>query len=128
MGSMVVAAATAQFGLASDSATLGASLRAGAAGTQVALVFAAVTPSASCPAYRGQQEGTALDFALFDYGSVEFAPAGFVVNSTSYPGASAAVAPGALGQFSLGLAACAHPSGLTIFAYDTTGDVGEFGT
>ena len=128
LGSLVVAAATAQFGLTSDSASLGASLRQGAAGTQLALIYDAVQPSGSCPAYRGYQEGTNLTLAVYGYGSEGFTPAGFVVNSTDYSGGYAAVNHGTLAQYSVALSECAHASGLTVMAYDASGDEVQFGT
>ncbi|MDG7010989.1 MAG: hypothetical protein JRN57_02595 [Nitrososphaerota archaeon] len=128
IGSIVVVAATSQFDLASSSATLGASLREGAAETQLGLVYAAVRPSASCPAYRGYQEGTDLTVALYDLGETGFAPAGFVVNGTDYVGSYSALSPGALGEYALALGSCAHPAGLTILAYDAQGDEVQFGT
>ncbi|MDE1858458.1 MAG: hypothetical protein KGI26_05290 [Thaumarchaeota archaeon] len=128
LGSLVVVAATSQFGLASSAASLGASLAEGAAQTQVSMVYDAVQPSGTCPAFGGQQEGTSLAVALYDYGSQGFSPAGFVVNSTGYPGTWAEVAPGSLGVYTLALSACAHPSGLTILAYDASGDEVQFGT
>jgi hypothetical protein len=128
LGSLVVAAATSQFGLATDSASLGASLREGAAGTQLGMVYAAVQPSGSCPAYEGGQEGSTLTIAVFDYGSAGFTPAGFVVNSTVYAGSFGEAAPGALAQYTVALASCAHQSGLTVLAYDSSGEEVQFGT
>lgn len=128
LGSLVVAAATSQFSLASNSASLGASLEQGAADTQLGLVYDAVHPSASCPAYRGYQEGTNLTLAVFDYGSQGFAPVGFVVNSTDYSVTAPQTAPGSLGTYSLQLAGCAHPTGLAILAYDGSGVEVQFGT
>lgn len=128
LGSLVVAAATAQFGLGTDSASLGASLRQEAAQTQLGLVYDSVQPSGSCPSYGGYQEGTSLTLAVYDYGTEGFAPSGFVVNSTLYGGSYAALAPGTLGEYTLTLADCAHPSGLTIVAFDGSGDEVQFGT
>ena len=128
LGSMVVAAAPSQLGLGSDSASLGASLRQGAAETQLGLVYASVQPSSSCPTYGGYQEGTALTIALFDYGTKGFTPEGFVVNSTVYAGTFAQVGPGELGEYNLSLSGCAHPSGATVMAYDASGDEVQFAT
>ena len=128
LGSMVVAAATSQLGLGANSASLGASLGQGAAETQLGLVYDSILPSGSCPVYRGYQEGTALTVALYDYGAKGFTPAGFVVNSTLYTGNFTEAAPGALQEYALALSGCAHPSGLTVMAYDSSGDVVEFAT
>jgi hypothetical protein len=128
VGSVVVAAATTQFGLAGGSASLGASLRAGAAETQLSLIYAAVQPSGSCPSYRGVQEGTSLTVALYDFGAAGFTPSGFVVNSTGYGGAFAETGPGEMGQYTVALGVCAHQPGLKILVYDAAGDVAEFGT
>ena len=121
-GSLVVAAATSQFGLASDSAAAGAALGESSAEVQVSLAYATVSPSQGCPAYRGAQEGQNLTLVLYDYGAAAFAPAGFVVNSTLHPGAFAALGPGSLGEFQVPLGACAHPSGQTVVAFDASGD------
>ena len=128
LGSLVVAAATGQFGLVSDTASLSASLRENSAGVQIGLVYAAVPPGATCPSYRGYQEGTELVIALYDYGSAGFAPSGFVVNSTVYGGVFAPSGPGALATYTIALSACAHQSGLTVFAYDALGEVVQFET
>ncbi|MCL5672576.1 MAG: hypothetical protein JRN13_03120 [Nitrososphaerota archaeon] len=121
LGSMVVAAATSQFGLASGSASVGASLRESSAGTQVALVYSTVSPSSACPAYQGIQEGPNLTLALYDYGSAAFTPAGFVVNSTLISGGFPPLDPGSLVAFHITLGGCAHPSGQTVVAFDAAG-------
>ncbi|MDE1853619.1 MAG: hypothetical protein KGI38_07720 [Thaumarchaeota archaeon] len=128
VGSLVVAAASSQFGLAADSASLGSSIQQTSAEVQLGLVYVAVPPSGSCPSYQGFQEGTTLTVALFDFGSAGFSPAGFVVNSTVVLGSYGTVGPGALGQFVVALGSCAHHSGLVILAYDSAGDEVQFGT
>lgn len=128
LGSVVVAAAVGQFGLASDSASLGSSLSQDLAGTQLSLVYSAVEPSASCPAFGGAQEGTLLSVALYDYGSEAFSPSGFVVNSTVHQGPYASAPPGALTVYTIQLSACAHQSGEAILAYDARGAVVQFET
>ena len=122
LGSMVVAGATSQFGLASDSASAGAALSEGSAGTQVALVYSTVSPSSSCPSYRGTQEGPNLTLALYDYGAAPFTPAGFVVNSTPIAGGFPPLDPGSLVVFHIPLGVCAHPSGQTVVAFDAAGE------
>ena len=128
LGSLVLAAASSQFGLAADSASLGSSLQQTSAEVQLGVVYVAVPPSGSCPLYQGFQEGTTLTVGLFDYGSAGFSPAGFVVNSTAVPGSYGTVVPGALGQFAVTLGSCAHHSGQVILAYDSAGDEVQFGT
>lgn len=128
LGSIVVAAATSQFGLASDSASLGATLRQEAADTQLGVIYDAVQPSGSCPMFGGYPEGSTLTLAVYDYGSLGFTPAGFVVNSTVYAGSFGEVAPGTLAIYTLSLAGCAHPSGQTVLAFDSSGDEVQFGT
>lgn len=122
LGGIVVAAAVGSFGQAEGSASMGAALQDSASGVQLSLVYAAVTPSGSCPGYRGGAEGTVLTVSLFDYGAVGFAPVEFIVNSTIYPGGYPEVPPGAMGQFVVSLGSCAHASGLTIVAADAAGD------
>lgn len=128
LGGLVVAGASGQFGNASNSANLGASLQQGETGVQASLVFSAVTPSGSCPFYRGFQEGTALTIGLFDYGSTALNPSGFVVNSTVYSGTFSAATPGLLTQYSLTLTGCAHVSGQTILIFDPSGVEIQVGT
>jgi hypothetical protein len=122
LGSMVVAAATSQFGLASDSASAGAALSEDSVGVQVSLAYSTVSPSSACPSYRGTQEGPTLELALYDYGAVGFAPAGFVVNSTIIDGDFAPITPGSLVVFNVPLGACAHPSGQTVVVFDSAGE------
>ena len=128
LGGVVVAAALGSFGQAENSASIGASLQGTEAGTQVSLVYASVTPSGSCPVYRGAQEGTSLTIFLFDYGEIAFSPSEFAVNSTFYQGNFSAIGPGALGEYTLALGSCAHPSGLTMAAADSSGDEVQFGS
>lgn len=128
LGSLVAAAAGTQFGLASDSLSLGSSVQQTSAEVQLGLVFVAVPPSGSCPLYQGFQEGTTLTVGLFDYGRAGFSPAGFVVNSTVVTGSYGTVGPGALGQFAVALGSCAHHSGQVVLAYDSAGDEVQFGT
>ena len=128
LGSLVVAAATTQFGLASDSASAGAALSERSAGVQVALVYSAVVPSAACGGYRGGQEGENLTLALYDFGSDGFVPAGFVVNSTLVAGTFGSLGPGSMAVFQVPLGACAHPSGQTVVAFDAAGDEVQFET
>lgn len=128
IGSVVVFAATNLFGLAGNSASLGASLQQSSAGVQLGLVYAAVPASGSCGAYQGFSEGTSLQVSLYNYGTVSFTPAEFVVNSTAYLGSYGAIGPGAMSLYSVSLGSCAHSSGQTILAYDSRGDEVQVGT
>jgi flagellin-like protein len=128
LGGAVVVAASSQFGLAANSASLGASLQQSSAGVQVSLVYAAVFPSGSCPTYQGVKEGTSLTVALYNYGAADFAPAELVVNSTAYQGGYGTLALGSLGAYTITLGACAHSSGQTVLAVDSLGDEVQFGT
>lgn len=126
LGSAVVAAAMGDVSQSNGSAYLGSTAQAEAAGVQVSLVYAAVASSGSCPAFQGVNEGTSLTVALFDYGTVGFVPAEFVVNSTVYFGSYPSLNPGTMGQYPLTLASCSHPSGLTVVAVDARGDEVQF--
>ncbi|MDG6986053.1 MAG: hypothetical protein JRM73_04825 [Nitrososphaerota archaeon] len=128
LGSAVVAAATAEFGVASSSDSLGASLSQASAGTQLSLVYSEVAPAGACPTYHGTQEGYALALAVFDYGSASFAPSGLVVNSTVYPGPLPTDAPGSMVVYGVTLSVCSHSSGLTVLAYDPAGAEVQFET
>ena len=128
LGSAVVAAATAEFGVASSSESLGASLSQASAGTQLSLVYSTVVPAGACPTYQGAQEGYALTLALFDYGAAAFTPSGLVVNSTVYPGPLPTDAPGSMVAYSVTLSVCSHASGLTVLAYDPAGGEVQFET
>ncbi len=128
VGSFVAYAAVSQAGAASGSASLGAALAQSSAGTQLSLVYAAVTPSASCPTYAGYHEGTSLSLSLYDYGTASFSPAAIMVNSTVYPGSYATISAGDLATYTIPLATCAHSSGLTIFAVDPSGGEVQVGT
>lgn len=122
LGGLVAAGAVSQFSLGTQSASLGAAAVQRSAGAQLSLAFAAVPQSASCPSYRGAEEGTTLLVGLFDYGSVPFDPAGFAVNSTVYTGTFGLVAAGGLAQLAIPLGTCAHRSGQTVVAFDAVGD------
>lgn len=122
LGSVVVAAAMQSFGQAQDSASLGTSLQASASGVQIGLVYVAVAPSGSCPAYQKYNEGTSMTLALFDYGATGFTPVELVVNSTIYQGSYPVMAPGTLARYGVTLGSCAHSSGLTMVAVDAQGD------
>ncbi|MDG6909286.1 MAG: hypothetical protein JRN08_02860 [Nitrososphaerota archaeon] len=122
LGSVIVGAAVGSFGQAEGGAALGASVQESASGTQLSLAYAAVAPLASCPGYQGTKEGTALTVSLFDYGTLPFTPAQFMVNSTVYGGSYPPLAPGAMGQFVVDLGSCSHTGGLTVVATDVAGD------
>jgi hypothetical protein len=126
VGSFVAAAALNQFGLASGSASTGASVQQNAAGIRLGLSYVAVLSSPSCPHYGGSNEGTALTLALYDFGTESYVPTEFIVNSTFYSGAYPSVGPESFQTFSLTLAGCAHGSGLTITALDAVGDGAQF--
>ncbi len=128
LGSAVVLAATNTFGLTANSASLGTSLQLSSAGVQLGLVYAAVPASGSCPTYQGFGEGNTLQISLYNYGTVGFTPAEFVVNSTAYAGTFGTIGPGTMGLYSIILGSCAHSSGQTILAYDSRGDEVQVGT
>jgi hypothetical protein len=128
LGGVVVGAAVGSVGQANGSAYLGSSMMELRSEIQVGIVYAAVASSGSCPVFQGVNEGTSLTFSLFDYGTVPFTPADFVVNSTIYAGGYATLAPGTAGQYTLSLGACTHPSGLTILAIDAQGDEFQLGS
>jgi hypothetical protein len=127
LGSLIVAAATSQFSLASGAATLGEKISQEEASVQLTLVYSTTTMG-TCGSYRGSPEGTSVSLALFDYGSGSFTPSGFIVNSTIVAGAYGAVSPGELTQYFIPLGACAHSSGQTVVAFDAAGDEVQFET
>jgi hypothetical protein len=122
IGSVVIAGAANEFGIAADSATLGASLQQATAEVQISLVYSAVPPSGSCPTYGGFGEGTSITVALFDYGTAGFDPGGFLINSTAHVGTYASVGAGTMAEYVIPLGTCAHSSGQTILAFDSAGD------
>ena len=126
LGSVVLAAALGAFNQSAGAESMGTSLQESASGVQVSLVYAAVAPSGSCPAYGGAREGTSLSLALFDYGTVGFAPTELTVNSTVYQGSFPAVSPGAMRLYTITLGTCAHHSGQSIGAVDAEGDEVQF--
>lgn len=128
VGAAVVFAATNQFSLATGAEAVGSSLQLSSSGAQVALVFASVSPSGSCPLYLGENEGTTLVLALYNYGTTRFAPAEVVVNSTVYAGGYSVVFPGEMVTYALALGSCSHASGLAILMADPGGDVAQFGS
>jgi len=128
VGAAVVFAATNQFSLATGAEAAGSSLQLSSSGAQVALVFASVSPSGSCPLYLGENEGTTLVLALYNYGTTRFAPAEVVVNSTVYAGGYSVVFPGEMVTYALALGSCSHASGLAILMADPGGDVAQFGS
>ncbi len=127
-GSIVVAAAGTQFGAEGNASSLGSSLAQTSAGIQVGLVYAAVSPSLSCPQYRSFNEGTSLTLALYDFGSAPLSPAGLVVNSTVYVGGFPTVPAGGMAQVTLTLTSCAHSSGQTVVMFDSAGDEAQIET
>ena len=125
LGSFVAFAAVGQFGLAADSASLGASLAQSSAETQLGLVYVAIASSNSCPVVGGVHEGTSLTLAVYNYGSTAFTPAELLVNSSAFAGAYPTTPPGSLGLYGVTLAGCAHTSGQSVVAEDSSGDVLE---
>jgi hypothetical protein len=128
LGGIISIAALGQFGLATDQASLGSSLEQRSAGTQLSLVYASVTPASSCPSYRGEEEGTNLTVAVFDYGTVGSTPVEIMVNSTAHSGAYATVPSGGLAAYSVTLGTCAHGPGQSILLVDSVGDEVQLGT
>lgn len=123
LGSFVTFAALGQFGLATGSASLGATLQQSSAETQLGLVYVAVASSSACPSLGGVEEGTTLTLALYNYGTTSFTPSAILVNATSFPGSYSAVPSGSLGLFAVTLANCAHSAGQSVVVTDTSGDV-----
>jgi hypothetical protein len=128
LGGFVAFAAVGQYGLAANSASLGASLAQSSAETQLGLVYVAVASTNACPIYGGVHEGTSLTLALYNYGSTSFTPAVLLVNSTAFAGAYPTTPPGSLGLYSLTLAGCSHSSGQSVVAEDPAGDVVQVGS
>ena len=122
LGSVLVAAALGSVGQTQDASSVAASLRESASGKELSLVYASTPSSATCPA----NEGTALAFALFDYGSSGFAPVEFAINSTIYPGGYPAVSPGGMAQYAVVVGSCIHAAGQTVMAVDSQGDEAQF--
>jgi len=123
LGSFVAFAALGQFGLAANSASLGASLDQSSAQTQLGMVYVAVASSSTCPSFGGVHEGVSLTLALYNYGTTSFTPSELLVNATAYQGAYGSTPPGSLGLYTVTLAACAHSSGQSVLAADSAGDV-----
>jgi hypothetical protein len=113
-------------GQANGALSLGSSLQEESSGEQLSLVYVAVTPSGSCPAYQGVSEGTSLAISLFDYGTAPFTPVEFVVNSTVYGGSYPDISPGTMSQYSIVLGSCTRSSGLSVAALDSRGDLVQF--
>ncbi len=128
VGGLVSYAAVGQFGLAADSAMVGASLGQTSAGVQLGLVLVSVASSTSCPSYAGYSEGTALTLSLYNYGTSDFTPVEIILNSTAYPGAYGTLGAASLGAYTVTLSSCAHPAGQTIVVVDSLGDEVEFGS
>ncbi len=128
LGGVVAAAALNQFGLANGSASQDAGARQSAAGVDLALVYAAVSPSAACPTYSGYQEGTTLTISIYNYGAGPFTPSELAVNSSVYAGAYATLGAGALGTYAIPLGTCAHPSGQTVLVLDVAGEGTQAGS
>ena len=126
LGSVVVAAALGSAGQADRSAYHGASVQRQGERVQLSLAYAAVQSSGSCPAYQGANEGDALSFSVFDYGTTGFTPSELAVNSTTFSGGLQPVSPGAMQTYTVALGSCAHAAGLTIFLADSRGDAFQF--
>ena len=122
VGGLVSVAAMGQFGLAADSASLGATLEQSSAGVQLGLVYTSVLSSSTCPTYGGYTAGTSLTQALYDYGTSDYTPVTIVVNSTAYSGNYATMGAGSLAAYTITLTSCAHPPGQTIVAFDSSGN------
>ncbi len=128
VGAVVVLSATNQFGLVANAESVGASIQRSASGVQVALVYAEVASSKSCPSYQGINEGTTLSISLYNFGSTQFNPSIIAVNATAYSGSFPTIGPQGIGYYSVGLGSCAHSGGQTIVAIDPTGDELQFGS
>lgn len=126
VGSMVSVAALGQFNQAAGESSLGASMGVRGAGTLVSLLYVVVPSSPSCPSYGGVEEGVSVTVSVYNYGTQGFTPSLLAVNSTVFPGNYAEVLPGAMGDFTVALAECAHASGETLVLADSTGEVFQF--
>jgi hypothetical protein len=122
LGSFVAFAALGQFGLAANSASLGAGLDQSSAEMQIGLVYAAVASSNSCPMSGGVHEGVSLSLALYNYGAASFLPSDLLVNATAYSGTFGAIGPESLGLYTVALVGCAHSSGQSVVVADSSGD------
>jgi hypothetical protein len=122
-GGFVTATAISQFGVSGYSASLGTAVQEASSGKLVSFVYGVATPSGSCPAYRGVNEGTTYTLALYNYGTASFIPTELFLNSTLYGGGGyGAVPTGTLTAFTLTLPACTHSSGQTVLMVDAHGD------
>ena len=131
-GSYTTYFAISQYNLAQNTATLAAVVQQQSAGKLVSFIYSSVTPSGSCPAYGGSNEGTAFTLVLYNYGTAAFLTSGIFVNSTlisSWTGSpSANIAANGMTSFTLTLPSCSHPSGQTILLVDQYGDEVQIGT
>lgn len=128
-GSFVAASAIDQFNKSNYSGSLAVAAQQASAGKLISYVYAASTPSGSCPLYGGNREGTTFSLALYNYGTAAFSPTEVFVNSTLYSGGGySSIAAGSMATYALTLPSCAHTSGQTILLVDAYGDEVQFGT
>jgi hypothetical protein len=128
VGGIVTSSAINQFGLSVNADSTGASIQNSSFGIQVALVYAAVTPSTSCPIYQGSAEGTTMAVALYNFGTSDFSVAGLFVNASVSAGTFGTLTPGGMSVYNLTLGSCSHSSGQTFVALDYLGDVVQVGS
>ena len=141
-GGAVVSIAAGQFQATTGGSSQAAFAQQEQVGKLVTLVYGTVVQgSGGCTAtYEGPDGGTYLEgksyvLALYDYGSVSFAPAEVFDNGTLLSaGGFSAIAAAQPGQSAgpvanvLTLPSCAHPSGQALVLVDTSGDEIENGT
>ena len=127
LGGLVTSSALGEFGLANDSASLGAAQHVPAM-TQVGLVYFVVAPSGSCPESGMYREGTSVSMAFYNYGEVPFAPAEIAVNGSVHPGRYPPMAPGSMGTYALDTGACSRSWGETVTLIDPQGNELQFAT
>jgi uncharacterized membrane protein len=129
-GSLITAAAIAQFNAAASGASLVASAEQASVGRQVSLVYGTVVAgSGGCTAtYKGPDGGTytqgkTYTLVLYNYGSVSFTPDEVFDNGTLLAvGGYSTIPASGLTSNSFTLASCAHPAGQTFLLVDTSGD------
>ena len=126
VGGYITMAAINQFNLAENDASLAALGQQQSAGKLISLVYSAVTPSGTCPAYGGHSEGT-LTLELYNYGTVTFTPSEAFDNGTLYSG-TGSIAANTMAAFTFTSPSCVHPSGQTILLVDSYGNEIQIGT
>lgn len=129
-GSVATIAAVNQFGLSSNSASLNILVQEASAGKQISLVYGTVPypGTAGCPPYHGYTEGMSYALALYNFGSVAFAPIEVFVNGSLLAGGPySTLSAGSMTILTLTLGSCAHPAGQIFLLVDASGDEVQVG-